>query len=292
MFPLCRLAYQVDVCYVCDTFESAHYGAYFLLKNFRRIKFNRSHLKPGQDPSVAKSFGPISLLSHTYKLFERLILNRIAEHVDAKLITVQAGFRPGKSCTSHLGNLTEHIEDGYEKRLITGAVFVDLSAAYDTVNHRRLLSKVLEMTGDVQLTDLIRTMLKSRRFFVVLNGKKSRWRRQRNGLPQGSVLAPMLFNIIFIHKRSAQYTPTLAASSTQTTCAYRVTRKRLQQHRSVTHVCPEHYDHLLLHEPTACKLFKYTGVCFPPKEPRSQTRTECSLERYQTLNTTTPVHPP
>ena len=40
---------------------------------------------------------------------------------------------------------TEHIEDGYEKRLTTGAVFVDLSAAYDTVNHRRLLSKVLEI---------------------------------------------------------------------------------------------------------------------------------------------------
>ena len=51
------------------------------------------------------------------------------------------------------------------------------------------------MTGDVQLTDLIRTMLENRRFFVVLNGKKSRCRRQRNGLPQGSVVAPMLFNI-------------------------------------------------------------------------------------------------
>ena len=112
-------------------------------------------LTPGKDPSVAKSFRPNSMLCHTYKLFERLILNRIAEHVDAKLIPEQAGFRPEKSCTSQLLNLTEHIEDGYEKRLITGAVFVDLSAAYDTVNHRRLLSKMLEMTGDIQMTDLI-----------------------------------------------------------------------------------------------------------------------------------------
>ena len=110
-----------------------------------------SLLKPGKDPSVAKSFRPISLLCHTYKLFERLILYRIAEHVHVKLIPEQAGFRQGKSCTSQLLNLTEHIEDGYEKRLIAGAVFADMSAAYDTVNHRRLLSNMLEMTGDVQL---------------------------------------------------------------------------------------------------------------------------------------------
>ena len=132
-------------------------------------------LKPVKHPSVAKNFRPVSLLCHTYKLFERLILNRIAEHVDAKPIPGQAGFRPGKSCTSQLLNMTEHIEDGYEKRLITGAVFVDLSAAFDTVNHRRLISKVLDTTGEVHLTDLIRTMLESRRFFVVLDGKKSRW---------------------------------------------------------------------------------------------------------------------
>ena len=86
-------------------------------------------LKPGKDPSVAKSFRPISLLCHTYKLFERLILNRIAEHVDAKLILELAGFRPRKSCTSQLLNLTEHTEDSYEKPLTTGTVLVDLSAA-------------------------------------------------------------------------------------------------------------------------------------------------------------------
>ena len=63
---------------------------------------------------------------------------------------------------------------------------------------------------------------------------------------------------------------------------HRVARKRLQQHRSVTHVCPEHYDHTTIL--TNCvRTIKYTGVCFRHKEPISQTRTECNVERYQTV---------
>ena len=152
-------------------------------------------LKPGKDPLEAKSSRPISLLCHTYKLFERLLLNRMAPLVDKQLIPEQAGFRPGKSTTSQLLNLTQHIEDGFERGQITGAVFVDLSAAYDTVNHRRLLVKVLEMTKDSHLTELLQVLLQNRRFFVEIGGKRSRWRRQRNGLPQGNVLTPLLYNI-------------------------------------------------------------------------------------------------
>lgn len=79
--------------------------------------------------------------------------------------------------------------------MVTGVVFVDLSAAYDTVNHSRLLSKILETTKDTCLTELVESMLENRHFFVELGGKRSRWRRLKNGLQQGSVLAPLLFNI-------------------------------------------------------------------------------------------------
>ena len=152
-------------------------------------------LKPGKDPSIPKGYRPISLLSHTCKLFERLILNRITPTVDERLIPEQAGFRPGKSTTSQVLNLTQHIEDGFEKGMVTGVVLVDLSAAYDTVNHRCLLSKILAITRDILLTELIESMLENRMFYVELGGKRSRWRRLKNGLPQGSVLAPLLFNI-------------------------------------------------------------------------------------------------
>ncbi|KAK3891912.1 hypothetical protein Pcinc_004226 [Petrolisthes cinctipes] len=102
-------------------------------------------LKPGKDPKSPKSYRPISLLCVLYKLYERLIMTRISPIVDDQLSCDQAGFRPGRSCCGQVLNLTQFIEDGYENQLKTGAVFVDLTAAYDTVNHKVLLFKVAKM---------------------------------------------------------------------------------------------------------------------------------------------------
>ena len=161
--------------------------------------WRKSHVialpKPGKDLSLPKSFRPISLLCHPYKQFERLLLGRLTAVVEPKIIPQQAGFREGKSTTGQLLNLVEHIEDGFEKRLVTGAVFVDLSAAYDTVNHRILMTKIYQMTDDQATTTLLGTLPKNRMFYVPLNQKKSRWRQQRNDLPQGSVTASLLYSI-------------------------------------------------------------------------------------------------
>ena len=84
-----------------------------------------------------------------------MILNRIAPAIEQHLIKEQAGFRSGKSCTSQLLNLTQHIEDGHEEGMITGTAFVDLSAAYDTVNHRLLIQQLYNTTLDSQLCRVI-----------------------------------------------------------------------------------------------------------------------------------------
>ena len=122
-------------------------------------------LKPGKDPTNQKSYRPISLLCILYKLYERMIMARISTKVEEKLSKDQAGFRPGRSTCGQLLNLTQFIEDGYETKDITGTVFVDLTAAYDTVNHRILLLKVAKMMGNKTIVNIIKSLLSNRRFF-------------------------------------------------------------------------------------------------------------------------------
>lgn len=73
---------------------------------------------------------------------ERPILNRVTDYVDLNTIEEQAGFRPSKSCIGQILNLTQHLEDEYERNKITGIAFLDLTVACDTVNHNKLLEKL------------------------------------------------------------------------------------------------------------------------------------------------------
>ena len=247
-------------------------------------------LTPGKDPSVAKSFRPISLICHTYKLFERLILNWIAEHVDVKLIPEQAGFRAGK-----YEPVTEL--DGAHRRWL-----------WEAPDHRCCLRGLVCCLRHGQpptppqqgaRDELRRT---TNRHYTHHAGKQTLLRgAEREEEPLATTTKRTTTGkctgtdvVQHLHQRPA-HKPRHSQLHLRRRLGNRIARKRLQQHRSVTHVCLEHYDHLLRHKPTAGEPFKDTGVCFPPKEPRSQTRTECSVVRYQTLkhnNTSVSGHPP
>ena len=92
--------------------------------------------------------------------------------------------------------LTQNIEDLFEAKKKAGAVFVNLTAANDTVWHRGLTCKLLRLLPDKHIVQIIMELVHNRSFtLTTVNSKQSRLRCLRNGLPQRSVLAPLLFNI-------------------------------------------------------------------------------------------------
>jgi len=155
--------------------------------------------KPGKPKDLPQSYRPIALLSISYKLLERLILNRISPTIDRVLPADQAGFRPNRSCTDQIAALTPFAENGFQRNMKTTAVLVDLSAAYDTVWRTGLLTKILQLFPCLTLYKLLNNMLCNRMFSVHLGELQNKIRRLNNGLPQGSVLAPILFNLYTSH---------------------------------------------------------------------------------------------
>jgi len=137
--------------------------------------------------------GHIPLLCVLFKILQRFIYARVDPIIDPLLPQEQAGFRHGRSAVDQVTLLTQ---DSFSAKKKTRAVFVDLTAAYDTAWHRGLICKLLRLLSHRHMIDMIMELVANRSFALTTgNGKRSMLRRLKNGVPQGSVLAPRLFNI-------------------------------------------------------------------------------------------------
>lgn len=169
-------------------------------------------LKPGKDPGSHSNYRAISLLSCIRKTFERILKNRLDWWCERSFIldTSQFGFRKSKSTIDCLNILTTFVETAFVKQEFTLCVSLDIVAAYDNVEIPILLKCLNNIKVPGQFLNCI-SQLFSQKILAVDSNKTSR--HSYRGLPQGSILSPLLYNIymaglekhISEHVRCLQY---------------------------------------------------------------------------------------
>ena len=135
------------------------------------------------DKQILKNYRPVSLLPICGKIFERLIYNNLFEYfIENDLMSQnQSGFKPGDSCINQLISITHEIYQSFEK-----------------VWHEGLIYKLKQNGVKGNLLETLTNFLNDRKQRVVLNGQHSKWANIKAGVPQGSILGPLLF-LIYIN---------------------------------------------------------------------------------------------
>jgi hypothetical protein len=156
-----------------------------------------SILKPGKDPAQPTSYRPISLLDTIGKVFEKILLARILHEVGERglLRDEQFGFRPKHSTSMQLARLVDRIKRNFGEKRLTGAVFLDVAKAFDTVWIEGLLYKLTLLNFPSYLVHTISSYLRGRTFEASFLTATSSRRVMRAGVAQGGLISPVLFSL-------------------------------------------------------------------------------------------------
>ena len=150
-----------------------------------------------EDPT---NYRPISVTVALAKIFEQVKRNQINDYlISNKLLSPkQFGYRKKVSTTDAILQCTENVRTEMDKKNTVCGAFLDLSKAFDSISHEILIEKLKCLGFDGTSTHLIRQYLKDRTQKVVFSGNESDWILLIRGVPQGTVLGPILFNI-YVH---------------------------------------------------------------------------------------------
>ena len=154
--------------------------------------------KPGSDPDDPNNYRPISNLPFLSKILERAVAAQLQHHMSHHELfePLQFGLRTHHSTETALIKITNDLLLAADKGLISILILLDLSAAFDTVSHTILLSKLIGLSGSA--LSWFRSYLKDRKQFITPNGSNSHPESVNYGVPQGSVLGPLLFTIYML----------------------------------------------------------------------------------------------